>query len=204
MGSLMIVNASPRAPRSNSKQYIQRFREFFGADVYEYEVTKKQDARACAQAAGCTDVLLVFPLYADGLPVTLMCFLKQLAQQEFLTRPIVHVLVNCGFLEPRQNDVACDMVRLFCAQNGFSFGSVLRVGSGEAILTTPFAGLVKRKVKKLAQAVESGSPYSGSVTMPLPTWLYVRASAGYWLQYGAKNGLSKEQMATMQIEGRSE
>lgn len=204
MGRLMIVNGSPRAPRSNSKQYAQIFREFFGGEVCEYEVTKRQHVQACAQAAECTDMLLVFPLYADGLPVTLMHFLKQLARQEFQAPPTVHVLVNCGFLEPRQNDVACDMVRLFCAQHGFPFGSVLRVGSGEAILTTPFAVLVKRKLKKLAQAVEGGRPYSGSVTMPLPAWLYVRASAGYWLQYGAKNGLGKEQMATMQIEGGAE
>lgn len=204
MGRLMIVNGSPRAPRSNSKQYAQIFREFFGGEVCEYEVTKRQHVQACAQAAECTDMLLVFPLYADGLPVTLMHFLKQLAQQEFQAPPTVHVLVNCGFLEPRQNDVACDMVRLFCTQHGFPFGSVLRVGSGEAILTTPFAGLVKRKLKKLAQAVEGGRPYSGSVTMPLPAWLYVRASAGYWLQYGAKNSLGKEQMATMQIESGAE
>ena len=179
MGRLMIVNGSPRAPRSNSKQYAQIFREFFGGEVFEYEVTKRQHAQACAQAAGCTDMLLVFPLYADGLPVTLMHFLKQLAQQEFQAPPTVHMLINCGFLEPRQNDV-------------------------EAILTTPFAGLVKRKLKKLAQAVEGGRPHSGSVTMPLPAWLYVRASAGYWLQYGAKNGLGKEQMAAMQIEGGAE
>ena len=125
MGRLMIVNGSPRAPRSNSKQYAQIFRKFFGGEVCEYEVTKRQHAQACAQAAGCTDMLLVFPLYADGLPVTLMHFLKQLAQQEFQAPPTVHMLINCGFLEPRQNDVACDMVRLFCAQHGFPFGSVL-------------------------------------------------------------------------------
>ena len=200
MGKLLIVNGSPRAPRSNSRRYIEQFLPCWGETADQYTALRGGPL----SPEDCTDLLLVFPLYADGIPAVLMRTLKELAVWRGTARPRIHVLVNCGFLEPRQNDVACDMVRLFCAQHGFPFGSVLRVGSGEAILTTPFAGLVKRKLKKLAQAVEGGRPYSGSVTMPLPAWLYVRASAGYWLQYGAKNGLDKEQMATMQIEGGME
>lgn len=53
------------------------------------------------------------------------------------------VLINCGFLECRQNDVAVEMVRLFCRQNGYRFGSVLKIGSGEAIWDTPFRLLVE-------------------------------------------------------------
>ena len=164
MGKLLIVNGSPRAPRSNSRRYIEQFLPCWGETADQYTALRGGPL----SPEDCTDLLLVFPLYADGIPAVLMRTLKELAVWRGTARPRIHVLVNCGFLEPWQNDVACDMVRLFCAQHGFPFGSVLRVGSGEAILTTPFAGLVKRKLKKLAQAVEGGRPYSGSVTMPLP------------------------------------
>ena len=30
--------------------------------------------------------------------------------------------------------------------------------------------------------------------------MFVKASTKYWIQYGAKNGVTAEQMATMQIE----
>ena len=38
-------------------------------------------------------------------------------------RPVVSVAVNCGFLEPSQNDLAVEMVRLFCRRSGYPFGS---------------------------------------------------------------------------------
>ena len=39
------------------------------------------------------------------------------------------------------------------------------------------------------------------VTMPLPKRVYLSASTKYWEEYGRKNGVSKEKMETMQIEG---
>ena len=56
MAGLLILNGSPRAPRSNSKRC----------------------AALCEKMNEVSDVLLVFPLYADGLPVTLLDFLKTL------------------------------------------------------------------------------------------------------------------------------
>lgn len=168
-------------------------------------MTKRQHSQVCAQAAGCTDMLLVFPLYADGLPVTLMHFLKQLAQQEFQAPPTVHMLINCGFLEPRQNDVACDMVRLFCAQHGFPFGSVLRVGSGEAILTTPLCRPCEAEAEKAGAGSRRRAPLQRqrhhAAARPGCMCGLLR---GIGCNTAAKNGLGKEQMAAMQIEGGAE
>ena len=83
MEKLMLVNGSPRAPRSNTKKYLELFRTFWGAGADEYLVTARAHREACAGLEGYTDLLLAFPLYADGLPVTLMAFLKELRQQDF-------------------------------------------------------------------------------------------------------------------------
>ncbi|MFR5861172.1 MAG: hypothetical protein ACLUES_05700 [Flavonifractor plautii] len=77
------------------------------------------------------------------------------------------MLINCGFLEPHQNDVAVDMVRLFCLENGYPFGACLKIGGGEAILGTPFAFLVRRNIRALARAIAAGRPAELAVTMPL-------------------------------------
>ena len=77
------------------------------------------------------------------------------------------MLINCGFLEYRQNDVAIRMMQLFCEQNGYRFGSVLKIGSGEAILTTPFKILVIRKIKKLAASIRRADYCTLQTTMLL-------------------------------------
>ena len=201
MGNLLIVNGSPRAPRSNSKQYAAIFRSCWDGSVDEYAVTEKKHEKICAEINRYENLLFVFPLYADALPVTLMRFLKALEQYKGAHRPTVHILINCGFLEPAQNAVAVDMMRLFCQKNGFRFGMALCLGSGEAILTTPFAGRAARWIRKFAQAVKAGESGILKVTMPLPKRIFIRASTSYWLGLGKKNGLDRAQMATMQIEG---
>ena len=147
MGKLMIVNGSPRAPKSNSKQYIALFRSFWQEPAAEYNVTLKEHAQVCEELDQYSDLLLVFPLYADGIPVTLLNFLKSLEQSSLKNRPVISALINCGFLEPHQCDVAADMIRLFCAQNGYPAGSILKIGSGEAILNSPFKIFVSSKIK---------------------------------------------------------
>ncbi|MFQ9509433.1 MAG: hypothetical protein ACLRZ7_00440 [Lachnospiraceae bacterium] len=39
------------------------------------------------------------------------------------------------------------------------------------------------------------------VTMPLPKKLFIKASTKYWLNYGKKNKIGKNEMETMKIEG---
>ena len=91
-------------------------------------------------------------------------------------------------------------VRLFCARAGYPFGSVLKIGSGEAILTTPFAALVRGKIRKLAAAIEGQRCQTLQVTMPIPKKWFVKASTSYWKNYGKRNGITAEQMASMEIE----
>ncbi len=202
MGNLMIVNGSPRAPRSNSKRYIRLFEEFWGSPAEVYQVTAGRHQEACRKISECRDLLLVFPLYVDGVPAVLMRLLFDLEGSFSANRPTVHVLVNCGFLEPEQNRTAVEIIRLFCKQSRCPFGSVLCIGAGEAILDTPFVFLVKRKIQKMVRAIRSGSPVSLKVTMPLTKKGFLKASTAYWIRYGAQNGIHREQMATMDIEGQ--
>ena len=200
MGELLILNGSPRAPRSHSRRLADLAagcwkgntvcRDILGADLNEL----------CAETSRASHVLLVFPLYADALPVPLLKFLTALEESPPQSRPVVSVLINCGFLEPHQNDVAVEMVRLFCRQNGYPFGSALKIGSGEAILDTPFRFLVSRQVRRLVRSMSRGACRTFSVTMPLTRRQFVSASTAYWLRYGRSRGVTKSQMETMDIE----
>ena len=60
---LLIVNGSPRAPRSNSRRYAELFQARWKGEARYAALTAKNHAELAAAAAECTDLLLVFPLY---------------------------------------------------------------------------------------------------------------------------------------------
>lgn len=102
----MILNGSPRAPKSNSKRYAALFRRYCPAGSDYFEITARNHAELIGRMDAYSDLLLVFPLYADSLPVGLLDFLKSLELHAGKRRPVVSVLVNCGFREYRQNETA--------------------------------------------------------------------------------------------------
>ena len=200
MGNWMIINASPRAPRSNSKRYAQMVSQCYEGTVVYCPLTKTNHSELLAKMDGVSDLLFVFPLYADALPVSLLHLLKFLEEHPPAHRPTVSVLINCGFLEPEQNEIAVEMMRLFCRQNEYPFGSVLEIGSGEAILDSPFRFLIAGKSRRFVRSIAERNYRTLRVTMPLTKGMFVRAAESYWVNYGKQNGVTKEQMQTMQIE----
>lgn len=201
MDEILILNGSPRAPRSNSLRYAKLFADCWPGTAHIQAVTAGNHLELCREVGRNSRLLLVFPLYADSIPVTLLNFLKTLEENPPENKPTVSVLINCGFLEWRQNDTAVQMVELFCRQNGYPFGSVLELGSGEAILDSPFRGIAARRIKKLAAAVAKGESRRFHGAMPLTKGLFLRAADSYWVSYGKKFGVTREQMETMEIEG---
>lgn len=202
MDKVLILNASPRAPRSNSKEYAKLFSKFYHGKTEYLDIKRTNHASLIEKLSDFSDLLFVFPLYADSIPVTLLNFLKDLEQVTPARKPTISVLINCGFIEPQQNDIAVEMMRLFCRENGYPFGSVLKIGSGEAILSTPFLVFLNAKVKKLARSIFLHRYQVFQVTMPIPKRMFLKASSIYWEEYGKRNGCSKEEMQTMLIEGK--
>lgn len=200
MEQIMILNGSPRAPKSNSRKYSEAFMKYSPVPSEYFFITAKNHMEICAAIQDFTQLLLVFPLYADGIPVTLLNFLKTWGEYPAKHKPRISILINCGFFEPEQNDVAVKMIRLFCKEQGYPFGSVLRIGSGEAIMNSPLKIFVLRKLKRLATSIYKGSNANLKVTMPIPKKMFVAASSIYWENYGKRNGITREQMAAMEIE----
>ena len=201
MGKILILNGSPRAPKSNSKRYAEIFARHCPAETDYRNITKNNHKDLCTMLGEYTDVLFVFPLYADALPAVFLNFLKTLEACPPVCKPVVSILINCGFLEPEQNEVAVRMMKLFCRRNGYVVGPVLMLGGGEAILDTPFKYVAKRSIRSLARSVASGSYRTLCATMPLPKFLFRLAADVYWTGYGKRFGVTKKQMQTMEVEG---
>ena len=202
MEQLLIINGSPRATKSNSKRYANILISKLQGKVETHylNISKQNHEEIRTAMLTATEVVLVFPLYVDAIPSTLLHFLKYLEAHPLSQKPRISMIINCGFIEYYQNDVAIEMVQLFCEQTAYPFGSVLSIGAGEAILGTPFKSLVERKINAFAKSIVRKKYRKLEVTMPLPKQVFVKASTKYWEAYGAKHGVTKEQMEVMTIE----
>ena len=200
MGKVMVLNGSPRAPKSNSKKYSEIFMKYSRLQCDYFNITKSNHLKLIAEMEKYSDVIIVFPLYADSLPVGLLNFLKNLENNLPMQRPVISILINCGFLEYEQNSVAVSMIRYFCRRNNFPIGSALMLGSGEAILETPFRYIAVRAIKRLSESVNKGNYKDITATMPLPKWLFKMAARSYWINYGKKFGVSEKEMQRLEIE----
>ncbi|TPF98092.1 hypothetical protein CBI46_16025, partial [Clostridium perfringens A] len=87
MGRVIIINGSPRASRSNSKQYGEIFSSYYKEQTDIFNITKNNHKEICNKIAAYTDILLIFPLYADSLPVTMLNFLKVLEENPPQNKP---------------------------------------------------------------------------------------------------------------------
>lgn len=200
MGKVMILNGSPRATKSNSKKYSEIFMKYSRLQCDYFNITKSNHLKLIAEMENYSDVIIVFPLYADSLPVGLLNFLKNLENNLPAQRPVISILINCGFLEYEQNSVAVSMIRYFCRRYNFPIGSTLMLGSGEAILETPFRYIAVRAIKRLSESVNKGNYKDISATMPLPKWLFKMAARSYWISYGKKFRVSEKEMQRLEIE----
>lgn len=200
MEKILILNGSPRAPKSNSKRYAEIFMKHYPHETVYRSVNPKNQPGLCKEINDYTQVLLVFPLYADALPSGFLQFLKTLETHPPTRKPRISILINCGFLEYEQNEVAISMMKLFCRRNGYPMGSILMLGSGEALLDTPFKYIAHRKIRQLALSIANGHYRILTGTMPLSKTLFRMAAEIYWTRYGKRFGTSKRQMQTLEIE----
>ena len=89
MERIVILNGSPRAPKSNSKCYADIFSKKYNKDIEYYNITKQNHDKLCSKMNDFSDMLLVFPLYADGIPATLLNFLKSLENNLPDKKPVI-------------------------------------------------------------------------------------------------------------------
>ncbi len=197
---ILMISASPRPKDSTSTYLLQALKQKLG----EHDVTLLRLAHPYSQAAeniaallhGCQAAVLAFPLYADGLPASLLGVLRLVenAVKRGETNCRVYTLVNNGFYEARQNAIAIDMVWQWCEKCGLKRGCAVGVGAGEMVQTAapgrgPSTNL-GRALDRLAVNILNGAEGEHTYVEPnFPRCLYkLSAHIGFRIQ-AKKNGL---------------
>jgi len=138
-------------------------------------------------------VVLSTPLYVDSLPAPVIHALHGIATHRTGSGgeniPRFLSIVNCGFVEPWQNEGAQRMLELFCSQARFEWAGSLSLGA---------AGAMTKKVRKafdlVVEALREGilipdSVYELTKDRVIPQFLYILGGNHMWKKQAKANGV---------------
>jgi len=144
-------------------------------------------------------VLLAAPLYVDSLPAPVIAALELVAAHrrtgDVERTPRFASIINCGFVEPSQNDTCQRILRRFADRAGFERVAGVSLGGGGRILKR-----VREAIEILVEALDLEILVPDEVERltrkPLmPGWLYVLGGNVGWKRLADKNGV-KDRLRT--------
>jgi NAD(P)H-dependent FMN reductase len=154
-----------------------------------------------ASLAGSNALVFVFPLYVDGIPSHLLRLLDGAQETIAGTAPGARVygIVNSGFYEAHQNDIALEQLEICCTRCGLAWGQGLGVGGGGMTLSAPIGhgpmqGL-GRALDTLAGTILSGKTADRFFVEPgFPKFLYQMGAHTNWRLEARRHGLKTRQL----------
>lgn len=124
------INASPKGPSSTTKEIMNRvipyFKEF---DIEDISLeTKRELKEECFKANSCAAILIVTPLYLDGLPSSLLQFMSEMEYRHHKNDIPVGVVVHGEFYEGEQAKSALHIVQNWCKKCQMKY--IMGIGFG--------------------------------------------------------------------------
>jgi multimeric flavodoxin WrbA len=172
----LLLIGSAKKPRSTSESlgsYLMTRLGERGCDTESLSVHRSHRSRDGLEALldavdRCDLLVLAFPLYVDSLPALLTRTLEMIASRrggrQHDRRQRLVAIVNNGFPEAEQNEVALRICRRFASETGFEWAGGLALGGGEAINGRPLThvkGMARNVISSLdlaAGALAAGEP----------------------------------------------
>lgn len=198
----LLLNGSPR--RENSLSLANHLADLLSQKGIQCSTahTFRDSIDTLRSAMSEADlVVLSFPLYVDSLPGSLTEVLEQVAGQFTAENgQALAAIVNCGFPESGQAEVALGIVERFAAKTGFRWLGGLAMGAGSAMAgrsVSDCGGMVRNvaaglalAADELAQGREISPEAVRLVGLPLFPHLLYRVMAGQQFRGQArKNGV---------------
>ncbi len=161
------------------------------------QAEKWQDLEAAFREADA--IAIVAPLYVDSVPAELMAALERLVTARPGRPGCLCAVVNCGFIEALQNDVALDIYRLFARDAGLHWAGGLAIGGGGMFAGEPLkeqggsARHITTAFDQTIAALDAGQDIPQSATTgirqrAIPAWAYFAMANLSMLIGAAKNG----------------
>lgn len=141
----LLISGSPRMSKSTSVYLLNDIKEKLGEEnkVVLYELTKNGDNSLSKEIIqnlkDANNIVIAYPLYVDSLPSHLLSALKYIEENMDKKDNDIYVyqIVNNGFYDAAQNNIAVDILWQWCKKCGMKKGAALAVGAGEMSQAAP-------------------------------------------------------------------
>lgn len=198
-----LFNASPKRGKSASGFLLEKLKARLKTDSrLEWNEGAFYAKASFDSAAGCLREserwVFAFPLYVDGLPGHFLDFLVRLPNTalDLPQHPRVYAIVNSGFYEGKQNELALEILSNCCARNGWIWSGGIGVGGGPSLAVLAGAkngrgpmAPVDAAIDMLAQKIIRGEAAGTVFTqIAMPRFLYKLAGEIGWRQSIRANG----------------
>ena len=157
MRKVIFLNGSPKKRKAVTEKLINKVKENLNnrvesETVYIYETEFSEELFEMIDGADAA--VMAQPLYVDCLPARVLEFMKaygDFAKNREPSGTGLYFIINCGFMENRQNDTAIRILELYAEKTGFDFRGGVSVGSGAIILNTNKKDRLETMLKNLAE-----------------------------------------------------
>lgn len=206
--NITIINGSPKPKNSLSEYLISELKNFLGVEqtIQSFHINNNTSfQKEMESIANCNLLIFSFPLYVDGIPSHMIRFLEDLEHFIKLNSKktiTVYSMVNCGFIEGKQNRLALQMIENWCKKAGLVFGQGLGVGGGEmlnSIRSVPIGHGPKKDfgkaLKTFADNIKKCSVKSNIFVSPnFPRFAFILAANHMWNSRAKTNKLTKKDL----------
>lgn len=203
---ICMINGSPKAGKSTSELLIGYLLPFLkGNEIIMYPMREIDFSQTQFSQIQSSDVLIfAFPLYVDSINSALLRVLAAFQDKGFGNKNLmVYCIINNGFYEGRQNQVAAEIMRNWCRAVGLTYGQTLGIGAGEMLAFIKDVPLghgpnknIGTALQKLSQNIlfrSQGEDLFISPNWPRFLWK-IQASLFFWYPRAQKNGLKRRDL----------
>lgn len=202
-----LINGSPKTKGSASSTIFSDLKDFLkDAVILEYSFRKGSlNEEDLNEVSKCEALVFAFPLYVDGIPSHMLRCLLELEgffKGKEKRNIKVYSLINCGFYEGHQNNVAMEMMENWCSKAGLIWGQGLSIGAGGMLsgMSNLPAGHGPKKnlgkaLKELGENISKGNSGENLCINPnFPRLLYKLSGNYSWIQEAKKSGLKRKDL----------
>lgn len=199
--NVLMLCGSPHDKGGNSTYLLQALKEKLSVNAEIYNAINSphiSEEAFLKSVKNGENIVFSFPLYADSLPAYFLAFLRKLEQ---LTKGIVsdsrvYVIVNNGFYDDYQNNIAIKIMWKWCEKCGLKKGRALAVGAGGMAQAAPVGkgpmAKLGTSLEQMAEDIQNDISADAIFVKPaFPRFLYKILGNYSFVAEGKKNGLSK-------------
>lgn len=132
---IALVNGSPKAENSHSEHIVEEIKyELDDMRIEEFRMNTNV-AENLERIVRCNVLILVIPLYMDGIPSHFLDCMMQMEQYFWQEQAgmTVYAVVQGGFYEGVQARTALEMLENWCARCNLKWGQGAGVGGGQML-----------------------------------------------------------------------